>query len=85
MKTAEEVKEKKRKDAYNLYMRQYYQDNKEKILARNKANENFDRQKYYQENKEKRIEYQKQYYQKNKEKILAYIKKWQNKKKKNEQ
>jgi len=85
MKTAEEVKEKKRIAAYNKYMRQYYQDNREKILERNKANVNFDRQKYYQENKEKRIEYQKQYYQKNKERILAYIKEWQLKKKKNEQ
>ena len=43
------------------YMKEYYEDNKEKVLANNKQ--------YYEDNKEKVLEKQKQYQQNNKEEI----------------
>lgn len=58
-KTDEEKKAAKKK-----YLKQYYQNNKEKILKH--ASD------YYQNNKEKKLEYQKEYYQNNKEHILEY-------------
>ena len=42
-------------------LKQYYEDNKERIRER--------RAKYYQENRERRLAYQKEYYRKNKNRI----------------
>lgn len=67
-------------DSVKLKRQKYYQENKEKILARSKQ--------YYQENKEKIInkqkqynknnkEYSKQYYQDNKEEIIKQVKLYQ--------
>jgi len=54
-------------------MKNYYQENKEKYLARQKL--------YYQRNREKRLAYQKLYNQKNKDKILEIHKEYRDKNK----
>ena len=61
--------------------KQYYQENREKILNRAKQHYQENREKildyakqHYQENKEKLPDYRKQYYQENKEKLSDYFK-----------
>jgi hypothetical protein len=62
------------KDVYFVkYMKIYYQENKEKILEREKQ--------YYQENKDKILEREKQYRQKNKDKKLERDKQYRQKNK----
>ena len=53
------------------YFKQYYRENKDRILESKKENN----KKYYEENKEKIAEYSRMYYEKNKEKVSEYGKK----------
>lgn len=50
--------------------KQYYQDNRDKIISQNKQN--------YLNNKKERLEYSSLYYENNKEKLKEYNKKWKN-------
>jgi len=61
------------------YKKQHYQDNKDKVLEKEKER--------YLENREMKLEYQKQYYEQNKEKVVNYNKQYRenNKEKLSEQ
>jgi hypothetical protein len=65
------------KNCQNIYTREYYSNNRDKILKNNKkyAIENKHKQKeyhikYHQKNKDRKREYSKEYYIKNKESII---------------
>ena len=71
------------KEDRKRYNKQYYQDNKEKMLEYHKQYRENNKEKrleyskrHYQDNREKRLESQKQYNKNNKEKILEYNKKY---------
>lgn len=63
-----ECHKKRFKKSRDMYRKQWYEENKEKVKKQN--------QKYYQKNKEKVSKKQKEYYQKNKEKIKQYHKQY---------
>ena len=70
-------------DVRNVRARQYYKDNREKILAYNRQYYKDNREKilayarqYYKDNREKILAHKRQYYKDNREKILAYARQY---------
>ena len=74
------------------YQQDYYEQNKDKILEKQKQyyeqnkDERLEKQKqYYEENKDERLEYQQQYYEQNKQRIREYQKQYRQRKKEEKQ